>query len=59
MGCVDVYEVGEHSQSWDQSDDLHESPKGEEYSEKHLDGCAKLLRGRVLMEGIRPEMRLG
>jgi len=41
-----VDEVGEHAHGWDQSNNLHESPKGEEDSEKHLDGlllaCAKL-----------------
>jgi len=33
-----VDEVCEHAESWDQSDDLHESPEGEEDSEKHLGG---------------------
>lgn len=50
MGRIDVYEVGEHSKSWDQSNDLHESPKGKEDSEKHFDGFVKVLRRRVLME---------
>jgi len=43
---IDVYEVCQHAKGWDQSNNLHESPKGEEDSEKHLDGlsiaCAKV-----------------
>lgn len=35
-------EVGEHAEGWDQSDDLHESPEGEEDSEKHLGRCVVL-----------------
>jgi len=34
---VDVYEVGEHAECGNQSDDLHEAPKGEEDPEQHLD----------------------
>jgi len=59
MGCIDVYEVGEHSKSWDQSDDLHESPKGKEDSEKHFDGCAKVFSWESVDGVIRSEMRLG
>jgi len=33
---VDVDEVGQHAKGWDQSDDLHEAPKGEEDAENHL-----------------------
>jgi len=37
---VDVDEVCEHAKGGDQSDYLHESPKGEENPEKHLDEFA-------------------
>lgn len=37
MSCVDIDEVGEHAEGWDQCNDFHESPKGEEDSEKHLE----------------------
>jgi len=33
---VDVHEVGKHAEGWDQCDDLHEAPKGEEDSENHV-----------------------
>jgi len=38
---VDVYEVGEHAHCWDQSDNLHKAPKGEEDTEEHLGDLVK------------------
>jgi len=38
IGGIDVDEVCEHAKGGDKSDYLHESPKGEENPEKHLDG---------------------
>jgi len=31
-----VNEVGQHAHYWDESDDFHEAPKGEEDTENHL-----------------------
>lgn len=42
---VDVDEPGQHAHAWDQSDDLHDAPKGEEDGEQHggrLDAIAKV-----------------
>jgi len=47
-----VDEIGKHAEGGDQSDDLHETPKGEEDSEKHFDGVTACARRclRLLMK---------
>lgn len=52
-------EVGEHAECWDQSDDLHESPEGEEDSEKHLGGFIVLAqRFSIVVEVLMNEAQL-